>query len=240
MHPNADALASGVVQPQVEQGLAGVVVGLATGNQTKTVIRTFDDGVVDFVGADVSQCGIPFVIEQTRFLAERVVGPTNMQATFGHNKLRQHNFHTLGVDHHRGAGLHHLLNGFHARPHACKSAHGNAMDAVVQHVLHRRREKHRQATGFENMVALVRSRAAFGDVVVTGQSQHAAPRRGARHIGVLENIRGTVNAWAFAIPNAKNAIEFVAARGRKAQLLRPPQSGGGKLFIHTGLENDLL
>jgi hypothetical protein len=57
---------------------------------------------------------------------------------------------------------------------------------------------------------------------------------------VLENIRGTVNAWAFAIPNAKNAIEFVAARGRKAQLLRPPQSGGGKLFIHSGLENDLL
>ena len=90
------------------------------------------------------------------------------------------------------------------------------------------------------MVALVRSRAAFGDVVVTGQSQHAAPRRGARHIGVLENIRGAIHAWAFAIPNAKNAIEFVAARGRKAQLLRPPQSGGGKLFIHTGLENDLL
>ena len=240
MHPNTDALASGVIQPQVQQGLAGVVVGLAAGNQPKAVIRPFDNGVVDFVGADVSQRRIPFVIEQTRFLAQGVVGPTNVQAAFGHLELGQHNSHTLGVDHHRGAGLHHLLDGFHARPDTCKTAHGDAMDAVVQYILHRRRKKHGQTAGFENMVALVCGGAAFGDVVIPCQGQHTAPRRGARHIGVLEHIRGAVNARAFAVPNAKHPIEFVAARGGKSQLLRAPQSGGGKLFVHTGLENDLL
>ena len=90
------------------------------------------------------------------------------------------------------------------------------------------------------MVALVGGGAAFGDVVVACQGQHTAPRRGARHVGVLEHVRGAVNAWAFAVPNAKHAIEFVAARGGETQLLRTPQSGGGKLFIHTRLENDLL
>ena len=136
MHPNTDALAGGVVEPQIEQGLTGVVVGLAAGDQTKAVIGAFDDGVVDFVGADISQRRIPFVIEQTRFLAKRIIGPANVQTAVRHLELGQHNAHALGVDHHRGAGLHHLLDGFHARPHTGKTAEGNAMNAIVQHVLY--------------------------------------------------------------------------------------------------------
>ena len=90
------------------------------------------------------------------------------------------------------------------------------------------------------MVALVRSGTAFGDMVIAGQSQDTTPRRGTRHIGVLEHVRGAVNTWAFAIPNAKHAIEFIAARRRKTQLLCAPQSRGSQLLVHTGLEDDVL
>ena len=59
-------------------------------------------------------------------------------------------------------------------------------------------------------------------MVVTRHRQHAAPWRGARHVGVFEHIGATVYARAFAIPNTKDAIKFVAARWCKAQLLCAP------------------
>ena len=90
------------------------------------------------------------------------------------------------------------------------------------------------------MVALVRSGTAFSDMVVACERQHTAPRRGTRHIGVLEHVRGAVNTWAFAIPNAKHAVEFIAARRRKTQLLCAPQSRGSQFLVHTGLEHDVL
>ena len=77
-------------------------------------------------------------------------------------------------------------------------------------------------------------------MVVTGHSQDTAPRRGASHVGVFEHVRGAVHARAFAIPNAKHAVEFVVAGGRKTELLRTPQSGGRQFFIDTGLEHDVL
>ena len=77
-------------------------------------------------------------------------------------------------------------------------------------------------------------------MVITGHGQHAAPRGGTGHVGVFEHIRATVNARAFAIPNAKHAIELVAALGRKTQLLCAPQGRGSQLFVDPGLEDDVL
>ena len=77
-------------------------------------------------------------------------------------------------------------------------------------------------------------------MVVTGHGQYAAPGRGARHVGVFENVGATVHARAFAIPNAKDTIKAVAARRGKTQLLRAPQRGGGQFFVHAGLKDDVL
>ena len=111
---------------------------------------------------------------------------------------------------------------------------------LIDDVLHTGREEHRQAAGLEDVVALVSHRAAFGHVVVTRHRQHPAPRRGASHVGVLEDVRATVHPWTLAVPDAKHAIEAVAARWRKTQLLRAPQGGGGQLFVDAGLKDDVL
>ena len=240
VHPNADALAGGVVQTEVEQGLTRVVVSLATGHETDAVVRTLDDGAVEFVGADIGQRGVPLVIEQSGFLAQRVVRPADVHTPDRHLELGDDDVQTIRVDQHRGTGLDHLLDGFHASPNAGKAAHGQAVQTVVEHVLHRSREKHRQAAGLENVVALMRRCAAFGHMVVTGHSQDTAPRRGASHVGVFEHVRGAVHARAFAVPNAKHPIEFVVAGGCKTELLRAPQSGGRQFFIDAGLEHDVL
>ena len=178
--------------------------------------------------------------EQALLLGQSVIGPADVHAADGHVKRGQHDVHPLSVNGGGGAGLDHLLDGFHARPHAGKAAQRQGVHTHVQNVLHRCREKHRHATGLEDVVALVRSGAAFGHVVVTGHRHHPAPRRGASHGGVLENVRATVHPRALAVPNAKHPIKAAAGRGRKAQLRGAPQSSGGQLFVDAGLEHDVL
>ena len=68
VQPHANALASGVIEPQVQQSLAGVVKGFATGHQTKAVVGAFDHVVVQAISADVRQRRIPLGVKQARFL----------------------------------------------------------------------------------------------------------------------------------------------------------------------------
>ena len=86
----------------------------------------------------------------------------------------------------------------------------------------------------------MRGGRAFGNVIVTCNSQDAAPWCGARHVGMFENIGTPINARAFAIPNAKDTIKLGAAWRCKAHLLRTPQRGGCQLFVHARLKNDVV
>ena len=171
--------------------------------------------MVQTVGAYVRESCIPFVIEQPRFLRQGIVRPADVQAAGRHLKLGNNNLQTRRINVYGCAGFDNFLDGFHAGPDAGEAAHRKTVQTEVQHLLHRRREKHRQAAGFENVVALVRGGAAFRYVVVTGDGQHAAPSRGARHVAVFEHVRGAVYARAFAVPNTKHAIKFVVPRWRK-------------------------
>ena len=197
--------------------------------------------MVEPIRAHIGQRGIPLGVKQARLLVQRAIGPAYVYAACGHHKIaRHHDLDAVRVDIHRCAGLDDFLNRFHTRPDTGVAAHGKSVYAQVQNVLHAGREKHRRPAGLKNMVALVRCRRAFGHMVVTGHRNHAAPGRGAGHIGVLEYIGAAVHARAFAIPDAKHAVVFIATRRRKAQLLRAPQSGGGQFFIHAGLEMHMV
>ena len=196
--------------------------------------------MVQTVRTYIGQSGVPLEVKQAHFLAQRIVRPTDMHAARRHLKIRQNNLDALWVNHRCRAGFHNFLDGFHARPNTGEAAHGKCMHTQIQNVLHAGREKHRRATRFKNMVALVRCRGTLSHMVVTCHRQYATPRRGASHIGVFEHIGTTVYTWAFAIPNAKDTIKFIAACWCKTQLLRAPQGSSGQLFIHTGLEHDVL
>ena len=178
--------------------------------------------MVQTVRTYIGQSGVPLEVKQARLLAQRIVWPTDMHAARRHLKIRQHDLDALRVDHRCRAGFHNFLDGFHTRPNAGETAHGKCMHTQIQNVLHAGREKHWRAACFENMVALVCCRGTLGHMVVTRHRQYATPRRGASHIGVFEHIGTTVYTWAFAIPNAKDAIKFIAACWCKAQLLRTP------------------
>ena len=240
VHAHADAAAGVLVQPQILQRLAQVVVGLAAGDDAQAVVRPFDDVVIQPVGADVGQRGIPLGVEQARLLLQRGIGPANMHAAGRHLEIGDHHLHAPGVDLDAGAGFDHFLDRLHAGPDAGETAHGEGVDAEVEDFLHARREEHRKAAGLEDVVALVRGGAALADVVVAGDGDHAAPGSGAGHVGVLEHVHAAVHAWALAIPDAEHAVELLLFLGRIAQHLRAPDGGGAEFLVHAGLEHDVV
>ena len=68
MQAYAYAAAGGIVQAQIEQGLAGVVKRLTAGHQAEAVVRAFDHIVVEPVGAHIGQRRIPLGVKQARLL----------------------------------------------------------------------------------------------------------------------------------------------------------------------------
>ena len=114
------------------------------------------------------------------------------------------------------------------------------MQAQVKNLLHAGREEHRQAAGLEDVVTLMRGGRAFGNMVVTRHRNHATPGCGARHIGVLENVRRAVHTRPLAVPHTEHAIVLVGAGRCKAQLLRAPDGCSRQLFIHARLKHNVL
>ena len=104
MQPNTQPLASGIVQAEFLQGLAGVVKGFAAGNQAKAVVLAFDHIVVEAVGTDIGQGRIPLVVEQPRLLVQRLIGPPDVNTALGHFKIAGHlDKHPIGIDQGGGA-----------------------------------------------------------------------------------------------------------------------------------------
>jgi hypothetical protein len=234
------AAAGVVVEAEVGQRLAQVVVGLAAGDQAEAVVRRRDDVVVQLVRAHVGERRVPLEIHQPRFLLQRRIGPADVQAAGRHHEvLGHHDVDAVRVDVDRRRRLDHFLDRLHRRPHAREAAHRERVQAHVEDVLHRRREEHRHAAGLEDVVALVRRGGALGDVVVAGDRDHAAVRRGAGHVGVLEHVGGAVDARALAVPEAEHAVELVGLRIER-ELLRAPHRGGAELLVDARLEHDVL
>ena len=75
-------------------------------------------------------------------------------------------------------------------------------------------------------------------MVVAGKAQHAAVLCRACGIGVAEHIAAAVDAGALAVPDADHAI--IVGAGRKAELLRAPDRGRRKVFVHAGLKLDVV
>ena len=75
-------------------------------------------------------------------------------------------------------------------------------------------------------------------MIVAGKTQHAAVFGRARGIAVAEHVAAAVDAGALAVPDADHAI--VAGAGRQIELLRAPDRGGREVFVHAGLEFDVV
>ncbi len=75
------------VQPEIVQGLTGIVIGLARGHDAQPRVRAVDDGVVQAIGADIGQRRVPLHIHQPCLLGQRRVGDADVHAVRRQGKV---------------------------------------------------------------------------------------------------------------------------------------------------------
>ncbi len=152
--------------------------------------------------------------------------------------LRDDDFHAVRIDVDRSARLDHVGHALEPDPAARIAAHREAVQAVVEVLLHVGRIQHRDQAGLEDVLALVRKRRGLGRVVVAREDEDAAMLRAAGGVAVLEHVAAAIHARALAVPHREHAVVFRALE--QIDLLRAPDRRGGEVFVDAGLELDVM
>ena len=103
--------------------------------------------------------------------------------------LGQPHAHALGADLDGGRAVDGVGEALEADPAARVARERAAVEAEVEVLLHARRVQHRDAAVDQRVLALVRDRRRLGARVVAGQHEHAALRRRAGVVAVLQARR---------------------------------------------------
>ena len=137
-----------------------------------------------------------------------------------------------------GTGFDRIGRGLETDPSAGKTAHGDAEQAIFNEFMDTCGRQERHEGGLEIMVALVGQGGRFGAVIIADDGEHAAMRRGAGGIAVLQHIHGAIEAGALAVPDAEHAI----ALGFRVQchVLAAPDGGGAQFLVHARNEVNIL
>ena len=196
------------------------------------------DDLVELVGAHEGDGCLALIFVHPLFLHQEVeLGPDIEPVRRHHEVLRQDDLQALGVRFDACGRLDVVLDALHRRPGAGKAAEREPVKPVIEDFLHAGGIEDRDHRIDEMKLGLMRIGRGFGGMVVAHQGQHAAMLRGAGKIGVTEDIAGTVDAGALAVPDGKDAV--ILALAEHLGLLRAPAGGRGKLLVEAGLEDDV-
>ncbi|MDT4827083.1 hypothetical protein FQZ97_604120 [compost metagenome] len=209
-------------------------------------MRAHDDVAVDAVALGEGGHGRELVFQPRLDAQRRQVGPAVVQPV-GRCRVAGGGAHGIGVfpggharihriEVHRARALDDLGQRRHADPRARVARQLVAVQAELQVLGHARGLHHGHAPGHEGVVALVRHRRRHAAVVVARHHQHAAVRRRAIRIAVLERVARAVHARALAVPHGVHAID--GALGVGFDTLRAQHLRGGQLLVHGGHEAD--
>ncbi len=226
-----------VVRRQVEppQRLQQVEVRLAARDDADVGARRRDHGSVD-AGVRRERAHGRELVHEPRLDDEAgQVGPAVVQAAgrrrvIGRRVERRR--HAVEVD--GGAALDRLRDRLQAHPRAGEARQRPAVEAELDHLRDVGRVQHRHAPRLHREVALVRHRRRHAAVVVAGHDEHAAARRRAVRVAVLQRVAGAVDAGSLAVPEGEDAVD--GALGIRLDLLRAEHGRGRQLLVDRGQE----
>jgi hypothetical protein len=209
-------------------------------------MRAHDDVAVDAVALRERGHGGELVFQPRLDAQRRQVGPAVVQAV-GRRGVAGGGAHGVGVfpggharvhriEVHGARALHDFGQRRHADPRARIARELVAVQAELQVLGHARGLHHGHAPGHEGVVALVRHRGRHAAVVVARHHQHAAVRRRAVGVAVLERVARAVHARALAVPHGIDAIDGALGIGLHA--LRAQHLRGRELLVHGRHEAD--
>ena len=221
------------------QRLADVLIALARSHDAEPRVRRIHGDAVDLVGPRKGDRGESLVVLQAQVLLVAVVGPAQVEPAGRHLKVGRDDerLHLIGeID--LGGGLYRLGDHLHADPASGIARHRDAEQAHLDHFVDAGRIEVGHQRGDKGMVGLMRHGGGFCAMVVAGETEHTAVFRRARGIGVTKHVAAAIDAGALAVPDADDAV--VLGAGGKIELLGTPDRGGREVFIHAGLELDVV
>ena len=119
-------------------------------------------------------------------------------------------------------------------PAAREAREREAREPEVEVLLHARRVQDRDAAVDQRVLGLVRDRRRLRARVVAAEREHAAVRRGAGVVAVLDRVAGAIDARPLAVPDREHAVVLRARV--QVRLLRAPDRRRGEVLVHARLE----
>ena len=231
---------------EAAEHLEQVEVGLAAGDDADRRARRGDDLAVDRIDLRERAHGVELGEQARLDLERRQVGPAVVQAVGGRNEsccrgdgravLPRRDACVRLVEVDRRAALHHLRQRREAGPVAGEARQRPAVEAELEILADVGRRQHRHVPRLHRLVALVRHRRRDAAVVVAGDDEHAAVRRRAVGVAVLERVARAVDPGTLAVPHREHAGGGALGVGLDA--LRAEHRGRAELLVDRGKESD--
>ena len=231
----SDAPRFRLVDAEDAQGLDQIEMALAGRHDAVARIGYVEDCAVDRIrGSERERCCLlrfqPLFDLRAREIRPAVVQPGRRRREVRGVELRVRR----QLERHRR--FHRFRDGFESDPHARVPRQGDPPQAELEILGDIRRIEPRHHECQEGHVGLMRHRRGDAAVVVAGDDEHAAVRRTAVCIAVLQRVACAIDAGPFAVPDAEYAIDVTVRIG--LDLLRAEHRRRGEVFVHGRQEFD--
>src|SRR5439155_10922949 len=232
-----------VVQAELAERLAQVVVGLAGRRDPEPRIRRVERDAVEPIdpgertgGLESPVVDLTLGVEPPRRHQERVLSllpraPVVLEAWVGGQDA-------IGRDVGGADFIGDVGDDLDADPEPAVARELEAEPPEVQDLLDGPREEDREERVVEGDLRVRRDRGRLGERVVAAEGQHAAVTPDAGEVGVLENVARAVHARALAVPHAKDAV--VLGSGEEVGELAAVDRGRAEVLVEPGDEDDVV
>ena len=247
-HPHledADAVAAErrLVEAQLVQGLAHVVVGLARGEDAEPGVRRRHRDAVELVLPRVAARQLePRVVERPLHVeavgrdqvdVDRVLVRLPVELDGGN-----HGPHAVRIDLRRARLVGDVGHDLHRHPEPGDAREHEAVQAEVEDLLHVARVDRRDQRVPERDLGVARQRRGLRDGVVAGEREHAAVLADARVVRVLECVAAAIDAGRLAVPHAQHAV--VLRTREEAHHLAAEHRRRREILVQPGREDDVV
>ena len=179
----------GVGNAEIGQRLPEIEIGLAGRHDAEPRRLRIQHDAVEAVDARERRHRLHLRAVQPPLLLHRRIRPADRKPARRHFEIIGHDdLDAIGIADDRGRAFDGLRNRLEADPATRVARQRKAQNAEIEIILQRRRIDHRHQCGGEHLLALMGERRGLAAMVVAGQRDHAAVRRGAGRVGVLERV----------------------------------------------------
>ena len=233
---DAEGVESSVIEREVAEGLDEVVIDLSGGGDSEAGVRARAMDTVDGIEVVEGAYGVHAVDVGFDF---ETIGDGGDEHAAGYFTIPRGGMVCVAVegDVDGCAAVANVGDELEGGPRTGVAGEGDGVEAEVEDLLGRAGLEDGDTDVEEAEVGVVRNGGGFAGVVVAGEDEGSGEAGGSGEIGVAECVAGAVDAGAFAVPDADDAIDAGGSGG--GEDLGAKDGGGGEIFVDGGDEVDV-